>query len=63
MATGYEPEMCPHSSEGERVWEKGDFTLVEEDLVRDRLAKINAHKSMGPNGMHPCVLRELTGYC
>ena len=29
------------------------------DLVREHLAKINTHKSMGPDRMRPCVLREL----
>jgi len=43
----------------ERVWVKEYFPLVEEDLIREHLAKINAHKSTGPNGMHPHVLREL----
>ena len=58
-------QKCALRDEKERESEKRwtDFTLVEEDLVRDRLAKINAHKSMGPNVIHPCVLRELTGYC
>ena len=37
----------------ERIWGKEGFLLVEEDLVRERLGKISAHKSMGPNGMHP----------
>jgi len=37
-----------------------DFPLVEEDLVREHLAKkINTHKSMGLDGIHQHVLREL----
>jgi len=42
----------------ERVWGMECF-LVEEDLVRERLGKLHAHKSMGPKGMHSCMLREL----
>ncbi|KFV87101.1 RNA-directed DNA polymerase from mobile element jockey, partial [Struthio camelus australis] len=33
--------------------------LVEKDRVRDLLSKFDIHNSMGPNGMHPRVLREL----
>ncbi|KFV79716.1 hypothetical protein N308_03870, partial [Struthio camelus australis] len=33
--------------------------LVKEDQVRDHLCKLDIHKSMGPDGMQPRVLREL----
>ncbi|KFV86990.1 hypothetical protein N308_13990, partial [Struthio camelus australis] len=33
--------------------------LVEKDRVRDHLGKPDIHKSIGPAGMHPRVLREL----
>ncbi|GAB0206587.1 hypothetical protein GRJ2_003124300 [Grus japonensis] len=44
---------------GERVLRKEDLPLVEEDRVREHLGKRDIHKSMGPDGMHPQVLREL----
>ena len=33
--------------------------MVEEDQVREYLSSLDIHKSMGPDGMHPQVLREL----
>jgi len=43
----------------EEAWKKDDFLCFGEDCVRDRLSKLDVHKSMTPNGMHPRVLREL----
>ncbi|PKK34272.1 CD226 molecule [Columba livia] len=43
----------------EKVRQKEDFPLVEEDQVKDPLHKLDIHKSLGPNGMHPRVQREL----
>jgi len=43
----------------EEAWQNNDLPLVKEDCVRDHLNTLDTHKSMGPDGMHPQVLREL----
>jgi len=37
----------------EEACRKDDLPLAEEDCVRDHLSNLDAHKSMGPDGMHP----------
>jgi len=37
----------------EEAYRKDDLPLLEENCVRDRLSNLDAHKSMGPDGMHP----------
>jgi len=36
----------------EEAWRKDDLLLVKEDCVRDHLHNLDAHKSVGPHGMH-----------
>ncbi|GAB0193934.1 mitochondrial enolase superfamily member 1 [Grus japonensis] len=48
------------ASEGKgRDWENEEPPTVGENQVRDHLRNLKVHKSMGPDVMHPCVLREL----
>ncbi|KFV09387.1 LINE-1 reverse transcriptase, partial [Tauraco erythrolophus] len=42
-----------------RDWENEKPPTVGEDQVRDHLKNLKVHKSMGPDEMHPRVLKEL----
>ncbi|CAM4575936.1 unnamed protein product [Lepidochelys kempii] len=44
---------------GSTAWGGGDRPSVEKEVVRDYLEKLDEHKSMGPDGLHPRVLKEL----
>ncbi|GAB0188405.1 mitochondrial enolase superfamily member 1 [Grus japonensis] len=42
-----------------RGWDNEEQPTVGEDQVRDHLRNLKVHKSMGPDELHPQVLREL----
>jgi len=63
FASAFSVKASPQESHSLEVREeacrKDNLPLVEEDLVRDDLSKPDIHRLMGPDGMHPRVLREL----
>ncbi|CAM4331600.1 unnamed protein product [Lepidochelys olivacea] len=44
---------------GSTAWGGGDQPSVEKEVVRDNSEKLDKHKSMGPDALHPRVLKEL----
>lgn len=42
-----------------KAWSKVEFPSMEEDQVRKHFNKLDTHRSMGRNEMHPHILREL----
>jgi len=40
-------------------WENKELPAVGEDKVQDRQMNLKVHKSMGPDEVHPWVLRQL----
>ncbi|NXM92890.1 LORF2 protein, partial [Sylvia borin] len=54
---------CPqdncHTGLVDSVREQNGPTIIQEEAVRELLRSLYTHKSMGPDGIHPRVMREL----
>ncbi|GAB0206869.1 mitochondrial enolase superfamily member 1 [Grus japonensis] len=49
--TGLQESQVPETKA--KGWSKEDLPLVEEDQIREYLSKLDIHKSMGPDEIHP----------
>ena len=58
MKTSY-PHVSPLSDLAVLAGEQSKPPTIQEETVRDLLLQLDCHNSMGPDEIHPRVLREL----
>lgn len=63
FALVFSGKICPEESQAPdtsgKAWSNEDFSSIREDQVRESLKRLDIHKSMDPDGIHPQGLRKL----
>lgn len=63
-ASDFTDKICLQKSQAPattgEVWSKEELFLAEKEQAGEHLNSLDIHKSIGPYGMHPQVLRKLT---
>ncbi|KAJ7415111.1 hypothetical protein BTVI_39409 [Pitangus sulphuratus] len=52
-------DVLPHCGSPDRDKKLNSTPVIKEETVNDLLSHLDPHKSMGPDGIHPRVMREL----
>jgi len=59
FASVFNSTCSSHTAQEGRDWDNEEPPTVGEEQVQDRLRNLKVQKSIGPDEMHPWILREL----